>query len=231
MRLKNFSALCALAVCVCVAIGSGGNAPGAQAAARPAATGVAITPPDLTAALSVLSITDRQDNTALAPVVQAVAGALARRVEPNLALALDGPHAGVRLNALGGLLDSADLEAVMIPFGVAGRDGRLTTGVTAATAPGGLIYAPVAGKIGFAGPLDGYGAVVIVMTGPDTAVVLTGLAQAIAKTGDRVQVGSPLGRMQRTGLTDAALPPPELYVEVKDQGRFVDPLLWFAARS
>ena len=86
-------------------------------------------------------------------------------------------------------------------------DGRLVTGtgeisdsgvhargLTFAAAAGAPAVAPRSGRIAFAGPLRGYGEVVIVDHGGGWTTTVTDLAGLAVKRGDRVNAGQPLGR-------------------------------------
>lgn len=156
-------------------------------------------------------------------------------------LAARSPSLGAFVGALnrrGGALASSatDLPARLTPpvqgmvirrFGQSSHDAsageRLhAKGWTWSTDPGAAVLSPVAGHVDYAGPLKDWGLVLIFNVG-DHHVVLAGLASADVATGRTVAAGEPVGRM-------AAGPErPELYVEVRDGTRPVDPAHWFAA--
>jgi septal ring factor EnvC (AmiA/AmiB activator) len=56
-----------------------------------------------------------------------------------------------------------------------------------------LVRAPADATVRYAGPFLEYGYVVVLETGPETMVVLAGLAQLQARTGAAVLRGEPLG--------------------------------------
>jgi septal ring factor EnvC (AmiA/AmiB activator) len=70
--------------------------------------------------------------------------------------------------------------------------------------------------------LKGYGLVVILTPSERFHLVLAGLDQAAAGAGRTVLAGEPIGRMAGDGS-------PELYLEVRQGGRPVDPARWLAA--
>jgi murein hydrolase activator len=228
---------------------AGANAPPAPPKSMVAAAAAPAKTASLANALAALSLADRANAGARArqdaPLAAAVAGDLARLLTQGgrIAAARAAPPSSAFApdQTLGALLDSADLSAVLIPFGTQGRNGRLSTGVTFAVAPGSQIYAPQEAAVGFAGPLGDYGGVVILLTGEEQAFVITGLANLAVREGQRVAAGALLGASptaesappndpQRARLTTDATPAPELYLEVRRDGRFIDPQRWLRSQ-
>ena len=82
-------------------------------------------------------------------------------------------------------------------------------GLTFATAAGAVAVAPRSGRIAHAGPVRGYGEVVIIDHGGGWTTTVTGLAGLAVRRGDRVQARPPLGR------TAGA----EISVELRRNGR------------
>jgi murein DD-endopeptidase MepM/ murein hydrolase activator NlpD len=104
--------------------------------------------------------------------------------------------------------------------------GPLAQGVTLQTAPGAAITAPAGAEIAFAGPFRSYGHVLILNLDGGYALVLTGLETINVRVGETVAAGQTVGTMAST-----ATPAPELYIEVRHQGRTVDPGRWLSARG
>jgi septal ring factor EnvC (AmiA/AmiB activator) len=77
-------------------------------------------------------------------------------------------------------------------FGVAGSTGT-SNGITLAPRPGAQVVAPAAGRVAFAGPYRGYGRIVIVEHDGGWTSLVTGLARADVRVGDRLVAGAPLG--------------------------------------
>jgi septal ring factor EnvC (AmiA/AmiB activator) len=94
-------------------------------------------------------------------------------------------------------------------------------GLTWRAAPGAPVLAPVAGTVEYAGPLKGYGMVLILATGGAYHLVLAGLEVASETTGQSVAAGEPIGRM-----ADDAATPTDLYLEVRRDGEPVNPARW-----
>jgi septal ring factor EnvC (AmiA/AmiB activator) len=94
-------------------------------------------------------------------------------------------------------------------------------GVELATAEGQPVRSVHEGTVAFSGPFTGYGTLVIVDHG-DRAYSLYGhLESTEVSTGQRVEVGSPVGK---SGRNPAGTP--ALYFELRIDGTAVDPLQW-----
>jgi len=81
----------------------------------------------------------------------------------------------------------------------------------------GTVRAPAAGVVDHAGPLSGWGQVVILNLGPGWRAVVTGLDSVSVAPGDRVADGQTLGR---SGPGD------EVYFELRREERPIDPGPW-----
>lgn len=135
-----------------------------------------------------------------------------------------------RIRALGGrveTLDPADAPSTRLP---AGRD-RLTPPVLGAPSSrygggsdgwrwpgdGRSVAAPAASRVAYAGPLAGWGDVVILDLGPGWRVVVAGLEELQVAAGGQVADGQPLG---------LAAPGAEVYFELRRDDRPIDPAPW-----
>jgi septal ring factor EnvC (AmiA/AmiB activator) len=103
------------------------------------------------------------------------------------------------------------------------RQGR--RGWTWRAEGGATVLAPAAARVDYAGPLRGWGEVVILGLGGDHHLVLAGMASADVGTGRPVAAGEPVGRMAepRRGAEGQ----PELYLEMRKGSEAVDPARWF----
>lgn len=109
---------------------------------------------------------------------------------------------------------------------VAAFGGRLSTGarsegMAVRTLPAAVVRAPAAGEVDFAGPLQGWGLVLILRTGGGYHLVLGGLGETSAVPGQSVAAGEPIGRMVGVGQS-----PPDLYFEIRKDGTPLDPAPW-----
>jgi septal ring factor EnvC (AmiA/AmiB activator) len=105
------------------------------------------------------------------------------------------------------------LGPVVRGFGETLPSGMRSQGVAIAANPGAIVVAPAAGRVTFAGLYRGYGGIAILDHGDGYVSLVTGLASNIARIGDTVAAGSPLGRAGRGGIT----------VELRQDGRPVNP--------
>ncbi|MBA2918166.1 peptidoglycan DD-metalloendopeptidase family protein [Sphingomonas sp. MAH-20] len=105
------------------------------------------------------------------------------------------------------------LGPVVRGFGEALPSGMRASGVSIDARPGAIVVAPAAGRVTFAGLYRGYGGIAIVDHGEGYMSIVTGLASNIARIGDTVAAGSPLGRAGRDGVT----------VELRRDGKPVNP--------
>jgi septal ring factor EnvC (AmiA/AmiB activator) len=95
-------------------------------------------------------------------------------------------------------------------------------------AAGSQIVSPADGRVDYAGPLKGWGMVLILRLADGYHLVLAGLGQTEAPVGAEVFAGEPIGRMA-TPLSmskDKTPAPSELYLEVRKGDQPVDPARW-----
>jgi murein hydrolase activator len=106
-------------------------------------------------------------------------------------------------------------------FGEAGSDPEHAKGLTWTPDANATVLSPTAALVDYAGPLKGWGVVLILRAG-DYHLVLAGLGSVVAEAGRTVAAGEPVGRMPGEGRS-------ELYLEVRKGAQPVDPTRWFAA--
>jgi septal ring factor EnvC (AmiA/AmiB activator) len=90
------------------------------------------------------------------------------------------------------------------------------------------VRAPADGRVDYAGPLKGWGLVVILRVSDGYHLVLAGLGSASVPVGGAVTAGEPIGRMAGSGALskDGRGAPSELYLEVRKGETPVDPARW-----
>jgi septal ring factor EnvC (AmiA/AmiB activator) len=108
--------------------------------------------------------------------------------------------------------------AVAVRYG-----GRLASGLTAdgiayRPAASAAVRAPAAGVVAYAGPVNGWGQVVILRAGGGCHMVLSGLGKVTVAEGQSVAAAAPIGYMPASGQS-----PPELYFEVRLAKGPIDP--------
>lgn len=112
---------------------------------------------------------------------------------------------------------------VVSRFGDPGERGQVEKGLKIATAPGAAVYAPIDGKVIFAGPFRGYGQLLILAHGDGYHLLIAGLGRIDANVGQAVALGEPVGFMAEEAGTE-----PLLYVELRRKGEPVNPQSWLA---
>ncbi len=83
------------------------------------------------------------------------------------------------------------------------------------------ITAPYPGRVEFSGAFKNYDNVVILNVGDGYFVLLTGLGELYAQNGENVTSGEPLGLMPQDSSS------PKLYLEVRRNGKTINPSPWF----
>ncbi|MES1200096.1 MAG: peptidoglycan DD-metalloendopeptidase family protein [Pseudomonadota bacterium] len=111
-------------------------------------------------------------------------------------------------------------------FGASASGGPASQGVTLRTHGGAQVLAPASARVAYAGLFRSYGQVLILNLDGGYAVVLTGLGTIRVRVGEEVLAGQPVGEMS---VSDT--PAPDLYVEVRRNGRPIDPARWLSARG
>lgn len=112
-------------------------------------------------------------------------------------------------------------------FGAADPDDKTapaSTGVTLDTAPGATVVAPFDGRITYAAPFGAFGLVLIIRHGDLYHSLLAGLGRVDVRIDDWVLAGEPVGAMpDKPGVG--------VYLELRREGRPVDPQPWLAVRD
>jgi septal ring factor EnvC (AmiA/AmiB activator) len=98
-------------------------------------------------------------------------------------------------------------------------------GIVYRAAPAARVVAPCSGPVLYANMFQNYGQLVILDCGRNFDFVLSGMAHLDVTAGQQVARGQPVGQM--SGY-DAAAPTrqPMLYVELRQNGKPVDPAIW-----
>ncbi|MGE0596868.1 MAG: murein hydrolase activator EnvC [Hyphomonadaceae bacterium] len=111
-------------------------------------------------------------------------------------------------------------------FGSAVAGGPAAQGIGLRTGAGADVIAPAAGEVAYAGLFRSYGQVLILNVDGGYALVFTGLDAMRARAGETVRAGQIIGEMAASDTTA-----PELYVEVRRDGRPINPTRWLSARG
>jgi septal ring factor EnvC (AmiA/AmiB activator) len=111
--------------------------------------------------------------------------------------------------------------------------GGTLRGVALATRDGAQVTAPADGHVEFSGPFRSYGQVLILNVGGGYHVLLAGLGQVTAQTGEFLRAGEPVGQMA-SGPSSVTLlgdvvgdKRPVLYIEFRNSADAIDSTPWW----
>ena len=114
-------------------------------------------------------------------------------------------------------------------FGNEEKFGELSKGIVIASRPGAQAVSPYDGQVVFAGPFRGYGRILIIEHRDGYHSLIVGLARIDAKVKQWVLAGEPIGTVGAPDGQEAQ--GPQLYVEIRHNGRPIDPAHWFLPRK
>lgn len=126
--------------------------------------------------------------------------------------------------ALGGMAKPAT-GLLVRRFGDTLPGGSRSDGLTISTRSEAQIVAPVDGRIAYADEFRSYGQMLILTTSDGYHVILSGMSTIYGSKDQWVTAGEPVGRMAAR-----AEPPPELYLEVRKDGKALDPSQWMKGK-
>lgn len=109
-------------------------------------------------------------------------------------------------------------------FGQATPVGAEAKGIRIQTRAAAQVTAPVDGTVVFAGTFRRYGHLLILEHSAGYHILLAGLSRIDSAVGDQVHAGEPVGEMDAPGGA-----PPTLYVELRHEGRPINPVPWLSA--
>jgi septal ring factor EnvC (AmiA/AmiB activator) len=107
---------------------------------------------------------------------------------------------------------------VAVRFGGRLPNGLAARGLAYRAGAGAAVRSPAAAVVAYAGPLNGWGQVVILRAGGGCHMVLSGLGKVSVSVGQSVAAATPVGVMPGDGQT-----PSELYLEVRLPAGAIDP--------
>jgi septal ring factor EnvC (AmiA/AmiB activator) len=112
---------------------------------------------------------------------------------------------------------------VVTKFGTREMVGE-ARGIRIESRPGAQVVAPYDGKIVFAGPFRHYGQLLIIEHGDGYHSLLAGFGQLYGSIGQWVLTGEPVGVMTAKKSAN------QLYLELRSEGRAINPEPWLARR-
>jgi septal ring factor EnvC (AmiA/AmiB activator) len=150
--------------------------------------------------------------------------------------ALPEPDNGVRIGAAPGgpdvVLTPPERLSPPLPgrviraFGDPIPGGGRANGLTFAAAKGARAVSPAQGLVQYVGPVKGWGVIVILRLAGGYHLVLAGLDRTSVQAGQSVAEGQAVGWVSEGQQT-----PPELYLEIREQGSPVDPGRWLNKKA
>lgn len=159
----------------------------------------------------------------LAPTGRSVAMLSAGRIEPGVPFA----------QAKGQLQLPVQGKRVLV-YGEKTQYGTLSKGLGVQTRFGGQVLAPCDGWIVYAGEFRAYGQLLIINGGGGYHILLAGLSQIDVQFGQFVLMGEPVGVMSaaiKSPPANAQDSGPILYIELRKDGRPIDPDPWWSEAS
>lgn len=139
------------------------------------------------------------------------------------------PGSAPAIRAMSGAQGRLTLPArgeIIKEFGSNEAFGATSKGITIRTRPDAQVVAPYDGQVVFAGPFRGYGEILIIEHSEGYHTLLSGLSRIDVVAGQWVLAGEPVGVMgPREGEG------PGLYVELRRNGRPINPLPWLALHN
>lgn len=139
---------------------------------------------------------------------------------------LPGGVKGAPISRQRGKLPPPAVGRIVGRYGQAMDSGLTRKGITLQTAAAAQVVAPYGGRVVFAGKFRGYGQLLIIEHTEGYHSLLSGLARIDSAIGQEVVAGEPVGVMGRPDNRK-----PVLYVELRRNGRPINPLPWLAVRK
>ncbi len=115
---------------------------------------------------------------------------------------------------------------LMARFGTDEKYGEFSKGIVVEARPGAQAVSPYDGQVVFAGPFRGYGRILILEHRDGYHTLLVGLGRIDVSVKQWVVAGEPIGIVGEPQAQG-----PQLYVEIRHNGRPIDPAKWFANRQ
>ena len=125
---------------------------------------------------------------------------------------------------------------VVLAFGQADGAGGSAKGVLLRTRNNAQVVSPTSGQVAFAGPVRGYGQMLIIAAPGGYHVILAGLNRIYGSEGQSLLAGEPVGTMgpedpDQTAETASGRDARELYLEIRYKGLPVDPMQWLGGNK
>lgn len=137
--------------------------------------------------------------------------------------------AGQSFASVKGSLPMPARGPVVRRFGERDELGNASKGIMIETRSAAQVVAPHDGQVVFAGPFRNYGQILIISHGDGYHTLLAGMSRISGVVGQWVLAGEPIGIMVDNDGSGGVNSRSRLYVELRSNGKPVNPLLWLAA--
>jgi septal ring factor EnvC (AmiA/AmiB activator) len=138
-----------------------------------------------------------------------------------------------RFSAARGLVPLPVVGDIKNPFGSPSPSGQARQGLTIAARPGAQITAPYDGRVLYSGPFRKYGNIVILGVEDRYQMVLAGMSETTTYVGQELLAGEPIGALEEEKSPHGGVSSQrgQLYMELRFDGKPIDPAPWFKTRS
>ncbi|WP_321395175.1 murein hydrolase activator EnvC family protein [Emcibacter sp.] len=145
------------------------------------------------------------------------------------------PSGSASFNAAKGSIPLPVRGSIAVRFGQKTPEGVTSKGITINTRSQATVVALHDGRVVFSGKFRSYGQLLIISHGDGYHTLLAGMTRLDAVVGQWVLKGEPIGQMAPTQLAaDGRVTGnlgQKLYMEIRRQGRPINPLPWIVARD
>jgi septal ring factor EnvC (AmiA/AmiB activator) len=152
-----------------------------------------------------------------------------RRAEPEIASITVIPDAPLLRRNKGSILPV--VGTLVRRFGRKDETGARTRGIAVSAANGATVISPRRGQVVFAGPFKGLGKLLIIEIGRKYHLLIGGMERIDVAVGEPVMAGEPVGIMSGdVNKTTSKETSNTLYLELRRNGRPINPMPWLSAR-